>query len=152
MRKLQGKVAIVTGASKGIGAGIANQLASDGASVVVNYASDQNGTDKVVAEIAKASGNAIAVRASDGDVAGIDTLFAAAKKAFGAVDILVNNAGVYKFAPIESLTAEDIDWISGVNGPTSRIQSIARHLRWSEHPNFKGRVVRDLIKADRCGA
>jgi 3-oxoacyl-[acyl-carrier protein] reductase len=115
MSKLQGKVAIVTGASKGIGAGIAKQLASDGASVVVNYSSDKTGADKTVAEITKAGGKAIAVGSSVADVAGIDTLFAEAKKAFGTVDILVNNAGVYKFAPIEAITAEDIDWMYDIN-------------------------------------
>jgi 3-oxoacyl-[acyl-carrier protein] reductase len=115
MSKLAGKVAIVTGASKGIGAGIAKQLAADGASVVVNYASDKTGADNAVAEIVKAGGKAIAVGASVSDAAGIATLFAEAKKAYGAVDILVNNAGVYKFAPIEAITAEDIDWMYGIN-------------------------------------
>jgi 3-oxoacyl-[acyl-carrier protein] reductase len=115
MSKLKGKVAIVTGASKGIGAGIAKQLAADGASVVVNYASDKTGATNTVAEIVKAGGKAIAVGASVSDAAGIATLFAEAKKAYGTVDILVNNAGVYKFAPIEAITAEDIDWIYGVN-------------------------------------
>lgn len=115
MSKLKGKVAIVTGASKGIGAGIAKQLASDGASVVVNYSSDKAGADKTVAEITKAGGKAIAVGASVANAAGIDTLFSEAKKAFGAVDILVNNAGVYKFAPIEAITAEDIDFMFDIN-------------------------------------
>jgi 3-oxoacyl-[acyl-carrier protein] reductase len=115
MSKLQGKVAIVTGASKGIGAGIAKQLAADGASVVVNYSSDKTGAEATVAEITKAGGKAIAVGATVADQAGIDTLFAEAKKAFGTVDILVNNAGVYKFAPIEDVTAEDIDFMFGIN-------------------------------------
>jgi 3-oxoacyl-[acyl-carrier protein] reductase len=115
MSKLTGKVAIVTGASKGIGAGIAKQLAADGASVIVNYASDKTGAANTVAEITKAGGKAIAVGASVSDAAGIATLFAEAKKAYGAADILVNNAGVYKFAPIEAITAEDIDWIYGIN-------------------------------------
>lgn len=115
MSKLKGKVAIVTGASKGIGAGIAKQLAADGASVIVNYASDKTGAANTVAEITKAGGKAIAVGASVSDAAGIATLFAEAKKAYGAADILVNNAGVYKFAPIEAITAEDIDWIYGIN-------------------------------------
>jgi len=115
MSKLKGKVAIVTGASKGIGAGIAKQLAADGASVVVNYASDKTGATNTVAEITKAGGKAIAVGASVSDAAGIATLFAEAKKAYGAIDILVNNAGVYKFAPIEAITAEDIDWIYNIN-------------------------------------
>ena len=115
MSKLNGKVAIVTGASKGIGAGIAKQLAADGACVIVNYASDKTGADKTVSEITKAGGKAVAVAASVADAAGIDTLFAESKKAFGTVDILVNNAGVYKFAPIEAVTAEDIDWMFNTN-------------------------------------
>jgi len=115
MSKLSGKVAIVTGASKGIGAGIARQLAADGASVVVNYASDKSGADSTVAAITKAGGKAVAVGASVSEPTGIDTLFAAAKKAFGTVDILVNNAGVYKFAPIEAVTAEEIDLMYGTN-------------------------------------
>ena len=115
MSKLSGKVAIVTGASKGIGAGIARQLAADGASVVVNYASDKSGADSTVAAITKAGGKAVAIGASVSEATGIDALFAAAKKAFGTVDILVNNAGVYKFAPIEAVTAEDIDLMYGTN-------------------------------------
>jgi len=115
MSKLTGKVAIVTGASKGIGAGIAKQLAADGASVIVNYASDKTGAANTVAEITKAGGKAIAVGASVSDAAGIATLFAEAKKAYGTVDILVNNAGVYKFAPIEAITVEEIDWMYGTN-------------------------------------
>jgi 3-oxoacyl-[acyl-carrier protein] reductase len=115
MSKLAGKVAIITGASKGIGAAIAKQLASDGASVVVNYSSDKTGADSAVAEITKAGGKAIAVGASVADAAGIDTLFAAAKKAYGTVDILVNNAGVYKFAPIEAVTTEDFDFMFNIN-------------------------------------
>jgi 3-oxoacyl-[acyl-carrier protein] reductase len=115
MSKLAGKTAIVTGASKGIGAAIAKQLAADGASVVVNYSSDKTGADALVAAITKSGGKAIAVGASVADAAGIDTLFAEAKKAFGTIDILVNNAGVYKFAPIEAITAEDFDFMFDIN-------------------------------------
>ena len=107
MGKLSNKVAVVTGASKGIGAAIAKQLAKDGASVVVNYASSREGADKVVAEIKAAGGNAVAV---GGSVASNDEtvkLFEETKKAFGKVDILINNAGVYNFAPIEDVTAEE---------------------------------------------
>ena len=115
MSTLTGKVAVVTGASKGIGAAIAKQLASDGASVIVNYASDQSGADKTVAEIVASGGKAAAVRASVSEASGIETLFAQAKTLYGTVDILVNNAGVYKFAPLETITAEDIDLMYGTN-------------------------------------
>src|SRR5579862_7975364 len=101
MSKLKNKVAVVTGASKGIGAAIAKQLAADGASVVVNYATSREGADKVVAEITKAGGKAIAVGGSVAKEADIEALFAETKKAYGRVDILVNNAGVYAFAPLE---------------------------------------------------
>jgi len=115
MGKLEGKVAVVTGASKGIGAGIAKELAAQGASVVVNYSSSKEGADKVVAEIVKAGGKAIAVGGSVANASEIDTLFAETKKAYGKVDILVNNAGVYEFAPLEGITAESIDKMLGVN-------------------------------------
>lgn len=107
MNKLKGKVAVVTGASKGIGAAIAKQLAADGASVVVNYSTSREGADKVVAEIKQTGGNAIAVGASVAREADIQTLFAETKRAFGKVDILVNNAGVYGFAPLEQVTADE---------------------------------------------
>src|ERR1700758_65133 len=109
MAKLKGKVAVVTGASKGIGAGIAKELAAQGASVVVNYASSKEGAEKVVAEITKAGGKAIAVGGSVAKPAEIEKLFAETKKAYGKVDILVNNAGVYKFEPLEAITEEEID-------------------------------------------
>ncbi len=101
MSKLEGKVAIVTGASKGIGAAIARHLAKAGAAVVVNYSSSKEGADRVVAEIKKRGGKAIAVGANMAKKAEIDHLFAEAKKAFGRLDILVNNAGIYEFAPLE---------------------------------------------------
>jgi 3-oxoacyl-[acyl-carrier protein] reductase len=105
--RLTGKVAIVTGASKGIGAGIAKSLAAAGAAVVVNYASSREGADRVVAEIAAEGGKAIAVQ---GDVARADDvgrLFAATKEAFGALDVLVNNAGVFQFDPLEAVTEDE---------------------------------------------
>lgn len=105
-KKLAGKVAVVTGASKGIGAGIAKHFAAEGASVVVNYASSKEGADKVVAEIVAQGGKAIAVHANVSKEADIGKLFAEAKKAYGAVDIVVNNAGVYEFAPLEAVTPE----------------------------------------------
>jgi 3-oxoacyl-[acyl-carrier protein] reductase len=105
-QKLAGKVAVVTGASKGIGAAIARQLAAEGASVVVNYASSKAGADRVVSEIAKAGGKAVAVQADLSKEADIRRLFAETKKAYDRVDILINNAGVYEFLPLEQVTAE----------------------------------------------
>jgi 3-oxoacyl-[acyl-carrier protein] reductase len=107
MKKLENKVAVITGASKGIGAGIAKSLAEAGASVVVNYASAKAGADKVVDEIVAAGGKAIAVQGDVSKTADIDRLFEETTKAFGAVDILVNNAGVYKFGAIEQINEED---------------------------------------------
>lgn len=105
-QKLAGKVAIVTGASKGIGAGIAKQLAAEGASVIVNYSSSREGADKVVAEITAKGGKAIALQANVANKAEIERLFAETKKAFGKLDILVNNAGVYEFQPLENVNEE----------------------------------------------
>src|SRR6059036_2459919 len=105
-KRLTGKVAIVTGASKGIGASIARQLAAEGAAVVVNYASSKEGADRVVAEITGGGGKAIAVQADVAKTADIQRLFAETKKAFGRLDILVNNAGVYEFLPLENVTEE----------------------------------------------
>src|SRR5437660_12092786 len=104
--KLNGKVALVTGASKGIGADIARQFAAEGAAVVVNYASSKEGADRVVDQIAKRGGKAIAVRANVARKAEIEHLFAEGKKAFGKIDILVNNAGVYDSAPLDEITEE----------------------------------------------
>ncbi len=115
MAKLTGKVAVVTGASKGIGAGIAKELAAQGASVVVNYSSSKEGAEKVVAEITKAGGKAIAVGGSVAKAGDIEKLFAEAKKTYGKVDILVNNAGVYAFAPLEAITEDEIDRIFDTN-------------------------------------
>jgi len=106
-QKLAGKVAVVTGASKGIGAAIAKHLAGEGAAVVVNYSSSKDGADKVVAEIAGNRGKAIAVKANVSKPKEIEQLFAETKKQFGKLDILVNNAGVYEFAPLESVTEEN---------------------------------------------
>ena len=106
MSKLAGKVAVVTGASKGIGAGIAKGLAAEGAAVVVNYASSREGADKVVAEITARGGKAIAVQGDVSKQEDIARLFAETKKAFGKLDVLVNNAGIYDFKPLEEITAE----------------------------------------------
>jgi 3-oxoacyl-[acyl-carrier protein] reductase len=104
--KLENKVAVVTGASKGIGASIAEKLAAEGASVVVNYASSRAGADKTVAAIVAGGGKAIAVQADVSKKADIERLFVETKRAFGKLDILVNNAGVYEFAPLEQITEE----------------------------------------------
>jgi 3-oxoacyl-[acyl-carrier protein] reductase len=106
MSKLNEKVAIVTGASKGIGAAIAKQLASEGAAVVVNYSSGKQGAELVVAEIRNQGGKAIAVQANLAKRADIDRLFAETQKAFGRLDVLVNNAGVYEFSPLAAVTEE----------------------------------------------
>ncbi len=106
MGKLTGKVAVVTGASKGIGASIAEHLAAEGASVVVNYASSKSGADAVVARITKAGGKAIAVGGSVSEPAEVTKLIDEIKKAYGKIDILVNNAGIFDFAPLEAITPE----------------------------------------------
>ena len=103
-KKLSGKAAVVTGASKGIGAAIARHLAAEGAAVVVNYASSKAGADRVVADIVAAGGKALAVQGDVSKKADIAKLFAEAKAAFGRVDILVNNAGIYEFAPLDAVT------------------------------------------------
>src|SRR5262245_35401892 len=104
--KLNGKVAVVTGASKGIGAGIAKEFAAKGASVVVNYASAKQDADRVVDEISKRGGKAIAIQANVAKKSDVERLFAHAEKAFGKIDILVNNAGVYEFAPLEQINEQ----------------------------------------------
>lgn len=128
--KLAGKTAIVTGASKGIGAAIAKQLAAEGAEVVVNYSSDQSGADKTVADITAAGGKAVAVKASVAEQADIDHLVAESVKAYGKVDILVNNAGVYQFAPLEEITAEEFhrQYNTNVLGLLLTTQAAVRHF------------------------
>jgi 3-oxoacyl-[acyl-carrier protein] reductase len=130
MSKLNGKVAIVTGASKGIGAAIAKSLAAEGASVVVNYASSKAGADAVVAEITKAGGKAVAVGGSVADAATAQALVDAAIKHYGKLDILVNNAGVYEFAPIENITEEHYHKQFNVNvlGLLLTTQAAVKHL------------------------
>lgn len=114
-KKLQGKVAIVTGASKGIGASIAKHLAEEGASVVVNYSSSKKEGDEVVAEIVKQGGKAVAIQANISNHDDIKRLFAETKKAYGKLDILVNNAGVYEFLPLEEVTAEKFHKMFNLN-------------------------------------
>jgi 3-oxoacyl-[acyl-carrier protein] reductase len=105
--RLGGKVAVVTGASKGIGAGIAKYLAGEGAAVVVNYASSKAGADRVVAEITAEGGKTVAVQGDVSKAADVKRLFAEAVRAFGRLDVLVNNAGVYRFGPIESVSESE---------------------------------------------
>src|SRR6185295_3690644 len=103
-RKLEGKVAIVTGASKGIGAAIAKELAAEGAAVVVNYSSSKEAAERVVSEIKRGGGTAVAVQANLAQPHEIKRLFAETKQQFDKLDILVNNAGVYEFAPLGNVT------------------------------------------------
>ena len=129
-KKLEGKVAVVTGASKGIGAAIARQLGAEGASVVVNYASSKEGADKVVNEIVSKGGKAIAVQGDVSKQADIDKLFAETKKAYKKVDILVNNAGIYEFGPLEAVTEAQFHKIFNLNvlGLLLTTQAAAKHF------------------------
>src|ERR1700750_2476904 len=104
MSKLNNKVAVVTGASKGIGAGIAKALAAEGASVGVNYASSKADAERVVGDIAKAGGKAVSIQGDVSKASDVQRLFAETKKKFGRLDVLVNNAGVYGFAPLADIT------------------------------------------------
>lgn len=130
MSKLAGKVAIVTGASKGIGAGIAKAFASEGAAVVVNYASSREGADRVVADITASGGKAIAVHADVSNSADVKRLFSETKEAFGSVDVLVNNAGVYKFAALEEITEEEFHREFNINvlGTLLATQEAVKHF------------------------
>src|ERR1700756_5631645 len=111
MGKLTGKVAVVTGASKGIGAGIAKELAAAGAAVVVNYASSKTGAERVVAEIKETGGTAIAVQGDVSKASDVRRLFAETRKALGRLDVLVNNAGVYHVSqPLEEVTEAEYRW------------------------------------------
>ncbi len=127
---LTGKVAVVTGASKGIGAGAAKALAASGASVVVNYATSNKGADAVVAEITKAGGKAVAVKGDVAKAADAQAIIDAAIKNFGRIDILVNNAGVYKFAPISEITEEHFHSHFNVNvlGLLLATQAALKHM------------------------
>lgn len=130
MNKLAGKVAVVTGASKGIGAAIARSLAAEGAAVVVNYASSRAGADAVVAGIQKAGGKAVAVGADVSKAPEAQALIDAAIQHFGRLDVLVNNSGVYEFAPLENITEQHYNKMFSVNvlGLLLTSQAAARHL------------------------
>jgi 3-oxoacyl-[acyl-carrier protein] reductase len=130
-KKLAGKVAVVTGASKGIGAAIAKDLAEEGAAVVVNYASSKEAADRVVADIASHGGKAVAIQADVAKKADIERLFSEAQKAFGPLDILVNNAGIYEFAPLESITPEHFHKLFDLNvlGLILASQEARKHFR-----------------------
>ena len=130
MKQLEGKVAVVTGASKGIGAGIARALGEAGASVVVNYASDREGAQRAVDAILKAGARAIAVQGNVAKADDVRLIFAAAREAFGRVDVLVNNAGVYKFDPLADVT--EAEWRRefdiNVLGTLLATQEAAKHF------------------------
>lgn len=130
MTTLTNKVAIVTGASKGIGAGIAKQFAKAGASVVVNYASSKEAADAVVAEIRSAGGKAVAIHADFSKTADIRRLFEESKRAFGTLDVLVNNAGVYAFGPVQEATEEEFhrEFNTNVLGLITATQEAAKHF------------------------
>jgi len=130
MNKLKDKVAIVTGASKGIGAGIARQLAADGAKVIVNYASGKSGADKVVADIEAAGGTAIAVAADVTNKTEVESLVSAAINHFGHLDIVVNNAGIYQLAKVEDTTEELYRRQFDINvlGPLLVIRAAVPHM------------------------
>ena len=129
-RRLEGKVAVVTGASKGIGAAIARRLADEGAAVVVNYASSKQAADRVVAEITGQGGRAVAVQADLSKHADIQRLFAETIQAFGRLDVLVNNAGIYEFAPLEEVTPEDFHKLFDLDvlGVLLASQEAAKHF------------------------
>ena len=130
MSKLAGKVAVVTGASKGIGAAIATALAAEGAAVVVNYASSKEGADAVVSRIQAAGGKAVAVRGDVSRQAEAEAIVDTAVREFGRVDVLVNNSGVYGFAPLENITEEDFHRHFNINvlGLLLTSQAAAKHM------------------------
>lgn len=136
--KLEGKVAIVTGASKGIGAGIARSLAAAGAAVTVNYASSREGADVVVNEIKAAGGKAVALHGSVADAADVKRLFDETVAAFGHVDIVVNNAGVFQFDAVEAVTADEFNRQFSINvlGPILTTQEALKHF-----PESGGNII-----------
>ena len=133
MSRLKGKVAVVTGASKGIGAGIAERFGAEGAKVIVNYSSSREGADRVVAKIKQAGGEAVAVQADVSKKQDVDRLFAETKKAFGTVDILVNNAGVYELKPLEEIDEKHFNRMFDLNvlGLLYATQAAAKQMNGS---------------------
>jgi 3-oxoacyl-[acyl-carrier protein] reductase len=131
MSDLKGKVAVVTGASKGIGAGIARALGAAGAAVVVNYASSRDGADRVVAEIEAGGSRALAVQGDVAKTADVQRLFEEARRAFGPIDVLVNNAGVFQFDPLESVTEDEFHREFDINvlGPILATREALKHFR-----------------------
>jgi 3-oxoacyl-[acyl-carrier protein] reductase len=170
-KKLAGKVAVVTGASKGIGAAIAKHLAAEGAAVVVNYSSSKDGAERVVGDITGGGGSAIAVKANLAKKVDIDHLFAETKRAFGQIDILVNNAGIYEFSPVEAITEEHFHKQFDLNvlglilasqaavklfGP--RVEASSTSVRWPARWDFpmplftaapKARSMRSRVRSPR---
>jgi len=136
--RLAGKVAIVTGASKGIGAGIAKALAAEGASIVVNYSSSKEGADRVVEQIIANKGKAIAIQGNVGNATDVKRLFEAAKKAFGTVNVVVNNAGVFKFEPVGAITEGEFhhEFNTNVLGPILTTQEALKYF-----PETGGSIV-----------
>jgi 3-oxoacyl-[acyl-carrier protein] reductase len=127
---MKGKVAIVTGASKGIGAGIAKGLAAEGVAVVVNYVNSKTDADRVVADITSKGGKAVAIQGNVAVAADVERLFAAAKEAFGEINILVNNAGIFKFGPVEAITEADFHQHFTINvlGPILTTQEALKYF------------------------
>src|SRR5262245_14570020 len=130
MGKLQGKVAVVTGASKGIGAAIAKSYAAEGAAVVVNYSSDRAGAERVVADIEAGQGRAIAVQADVGKPGDVERLFAVSKDTYGRIDVVVNNAGVFAFQPLADVTEAEFHRQFNINvlGSLLVAQQAAKHI------------------------
>jgi 3-oxoacyl-[acyl-carrier protein] reductase len=131
MSRLRGKVAIVTGASKGIGAGIAKSLAAEGASVVVNYSSSREGAERVVGEITDSGGTAVAVQGDVSKAADVERLLEETEKTFGALDVLVNNAGVFQFDSLEAVTETEFhrEFNTNVLGPILMTQAAVKRFR-----------------------
>ena len=151
--KLNGKVAVVTGASKGIGAGIAKQFAAEGAAVVVNYASSKQDADRVVDQISKGGGKAVAIQGNVAKKAEVERLFAEAEKAFGKIDIVVNNAGVYEFVPLEDVTEQQFHKMFDTNvlGMLLTTQEALKHFTADGGSIINIGSARQFPDATDCG-